>query len=44
MAEQDISLVERQRCAVEFCVQLEKGGSEAIQLIHQAYGHDAVRP
>jgi hypothetical protein len=44
MAEQlDTSLVERQRCAVEFCVWLGKSGSESLQLIHQAYGDDAVR-
>jgi hypothetical protein len=35
IAEQlDISLVARQRCATE---------SETVQLIHQAYGHDAMR-
>jgi hypothetical protein len=43
MAEQlDISLVERQRCAFEFCVRLGKSGSEALQLIHQTYGDDAM--
>jgi len=43
MAEQGISLVERQRCAIEFCVRLGKSGSQTIQLIHQAYGDDAMR-
>jgi hypothetical protein len=46
MAEQlrvDISLVERQRCAIELCVRLGKSGSEKLQLIHQAYGDDAMR-
>jgi hypothetical protein len=38
-----ISLVERQRCAIEFCVRLGKNGSETLQLIHQAYGDDAMR-
>jgi hypothetical protein len=37
MAEQlDISLVERQRRAIEFCVRSVKSGSETLQLIHQA--------
>jgi hypothetical protein len=45
MAEQldSISLAERQRCAIEFCVLLGKSGSETLQLIHQAYGDDAMR-
>jgi hypothetical protein len=30
--------VERQRCAIEFCVRLEKSGSETLQLIHQFFG------
>jgi hypothetical protein len=39
MVEQlDISLVERQRCMTEFCVQLGKNGSENLQFIHQANG------
>jgi hypothetical protein len=43
MGEQlDISLVERQRCASEFYVRLGKSGSETPQLIHQAYGDDAM--
>jgi hypothetical protein len=45
MAEQlDISLVERQRCANEFCVRPGKiNGSETLQLIHEAYGDDPMR-
>jgi hypothetical protein len=44
MAKQlDNSLVERQHCAIEFCVRLRKRGSETLQLIHQAYGDDAMR-
>jgi hypothetical protein len=44
MAEQlDISLVERQRCATEFCVRLGKSGSETLLLIHEAYGDNAMR-
>jgi hypothetical protein len=39
----DISLVERQRCAIEFCVRLGKRGSETLQVIQQAYGDDAMR-
>jgi hypothetical protein len=39
----DISLVKRQRCTIEFCVRLGKSGSETLQLIHQAYGDDAMR-
>jgi hypothetical protein len=35
--------VECQQCVIEFCVQLEKSGSEILQLIHQAYGDDAMR-
>jgi hypothetical protein len=43
MAEElDISLVERQRCTIEFCVRLGKSGSETLQHIHQAYGDDAM--
>jgi hypothetical protein len=30
-------------CMIEFCVQLGKSGSETPQLIHQAYGDDAMR-
>jgi hypothetical protein len=44
MAEQlRISLVERQRCATEFCVRLEKSGSGTLQLIHEASADDATR-
>jgi hypothetical protein len=46
MAEQlriDISLVDRQRCRIEFCVRLGESGSETLQLIHQACGDDAMR-
>jgi hypothetical protein len=43
VAEQDISLLERQRCAIAFCVRLGKSGSETPQLIHQAYGNDEMR-
>jgi hypothetical protein len=44
MAEQlDISLVKRQHCATEFCVRLGESGSEILQLIHRAYGDDAMR-
>jgi hypothetical protein len=32
----------QQRCAIEFCVRLGKSGSETLQLIHQAYGDDAM--
>jgi hypothetical protein len=35
--------VEHQRCVIEFCVRLGKSGSEILQLIHQAYGNDAMR-
>jgi hypothetical protein len=35
--------VERQRCAIEFCVHLGKSGSETLQLIHQVHGDDATR-
>jgi hypothetical protein len=31
----DISLVERQRSAIEFCVRLGNSGSETLQLIHE---------
>jgi hypothetical protein len=44
MAEQQtISLVERQRCAIELCVWLGKSGSETVQLIHQAHGDGTAR-
>jgi len=44
MAQQlHISLLESQRCAIEFCVRLGKSGLETLQLIHQAYGDDAMR-
>jgi hypothetical protein len=45
MAEQldRIFSVERQRCEIEFCVQLGKTGSETLQLIHKAYGDDKMR-
>jgi hypothetical protein len=45
MAEQldRTSLVQRQRCAIEFPLRLGKSGSETLQLIHQAYGDDAMR-
>jgi hypothetical protein len=36
-------MAEQQRCGIEFCVRLEKSGSETLQLIHQAYGDDAMR-
>jgi hypothetical protein len=39
----DISLVERQRCAIEFCVRLGESGTETLQLVHQVYGDDAMR-
>jgi hypothetical protein len=39
----DTSFVERRRCAIEFCARLGKSGSETLQLIHQAYGDDAMR-
>jgi hypothetical protein len=39
----DISLVGRQRCAIEFCVRLGKSWSETLQLVHQAYVDDAMR-
>jgi hypothetical protein len=38
-----ISLVERQRCANEFCVRLGKCGSETLQLFRQACGDDVMR-
>jgi hypothetical protein len=38
-----VSLVERQRCAIEFCIRLGKSGSEILKLIPQAYGGDAMR-
>jgi hypothetical protein len=37
------SMAEQQRCAIEFCVRLGKSGSETLQIMHQAYGDDAVR-
>jgi hypothetical protein len=43
MAEQDISLVERQRRAIKFYVRLGKSGSEILQLTLQDYGDDAMR-
>jgi hypothetical protein len=36
-------MAEKQRCTIEFCVRLGKSGSETLQLIHQAYGDDAMR-
>jgi hypothetical protein len=36
-------MAEQQRCSSEFCVRLGKSGSEILQLIHQAYGDDALR-
>jgi hypothetical protein len=36
-------MVERQGCAIEFCVRLGKSGSETPQLNHEAYGDDAMR-
>jgi hypothetical protein len=38
MAEQldRISLVNRQICAIQFCVRLGKGESQTLQLIHEA--------
>jgi transposase len=36
-------MAEQQRYATEFCVRLGKSGSETLQLIHQAYGGDAMR-
>jgi hypothetical protein len=36
-------MAEQQRCAIEFCVQLGKSGSETLQLIHQTCGDDAMR-
>jgi hypothetical protein len=45
MAEQldRVSLVERQCCAIQFCVRLGKSGSETLQLIRQPYGDEAMR-
>jgi hypothetical protein len=31
-------MMERQRCAIEFCARLIKSSSETLQLVHQAYG------
>jgi hypothetical protein len=36
-------MAEQQRCAIEFCVRLGRSESETLQLIHQAYGGDAMR-
>jgi hypothetical protein len=36
-------MAEQQRCVIEYCVRLRKSGSETLQLIHQAYGDDAMR-
>jgi hypothetical protein len=36
-------MAEQQRCAIKFCVRLDKRGSETLQLIHQACGDDAMR-
>jgi hypothetical protein len=36
-------MVERQRCAIEFCVRLGKSESETPQVIDEAYGDDAMR-
>jgi hypothetical protein len=35
-------VAEQQRCAIEFCVLLGKSGSDTHQIIHQAYGDDAM--
>jgi hypothetical protein len=35
-------MAEQQRCAIKFCARLGKTGSETLQLIHQAYGDDAM--
>jgi hypothetical protein len=36
-------MAEQQSCAIEFCVWLEKSGSEILQLIQQMCGDDAMR-
>jgi hypothetical protein len=36
-------MLARYRCAIEFCVRIGKSGSETLQLIHEAYGDDAMR-
>jgi hypothetical protein len=36
-------MAEQQLFATEFCVRLGKSGSEILQIIHQAYGDDAMR-
>jgi hypothetical protein len=35
-------MAEQQHCTTEFCVWLGKSGSETLQLIHQAYGDNAM--
>jgi hypothetical protein len=36
-------MAEQQHCMTEICVQHGKSESEALQLIHQAYGDNAMR-
>jgi hypothetical protein len=36
-------MAEQQRCAIEFCVRLGRRGLETLELIHKAYGDDAMR-
>jgi hypothetical protein len=36
-------MAEQQRYTIEFCVRLEKSGSETLHHIHEAYGDDAMR-
>jgi hypothetical protein len=36
-------MAEKQRWVTEFCVQFGKSVSETLQLIHQAYGQNAMR-
>jgi hypothetical protein len=36
-------MAEQQRCVIEFCVWLGKRGSVILQLIHHAYGDDAMK-
>jgi hypothetical protein len=36
-------MAKQQLRAIEFCVWLGKSGSETLQLMHQAYGDDAMR-
>lgn len=38
----DISVITRQRCAIEFCVKLEKTGQETLQMLQKAYGSSAL--